>query len=264
MKYQPILMVILMLVTACGSIGSREVPKGSESKLLTIETKPTKAAIYKDGRYIGNSPLRVWLWHGAPTSNQIIAVPLYKHQFVQLQSLRIPTIPTRLTFYMTEPSAHEYDFSAKSTQSKPELQPSPYLKRLQLFFDLDQDQLNISETQRLTVWLSQFKSNPDRIELHAYADETGSQEYNKSLSHRRSQAISQCLQRLAIKPKELLVIYHGERVSFSQAQQLPRQRDRLVELLVFYQENDINHASENNTDDNKKAPGLVNPGAFDN
>ncbi|QDO83565.1 OmpA family protein [Shewanella psychropiezotolerans] len=257
MKTLPIFMMILVLITACMQISSREIPEGSENQLLTIETKPTKAAIYKDGQYIGHSPLKIWLWHGAPRISQIIAVPLYKHQFVQLQSLSIPTIPTQLTFYMTEPSSYEYDFSDKPTQSKQEQQPSPHFTRLQLFFDFDQDQLNISEINRLTLWLSQFGSEPDRIEVHAYADETGSQQYNKALSHRRALAITQCLHRLALKPKELLVIHHGERVSLSQTQQLPKQIDRLVELLVFYQEHD-------STGNNKKTPGLLNPGAFNN
>lgn len=102
-----LLMLIFMLTAACAQLDSGEVPKGSESKLLTINTKPTEAAIYKDGHYIGHSPLRVWLWHGAPSNSQIIALPLYQHQFIQVKSLRIPTIPTQLTFYMTEPSEHQ-------------------------------------------------------------------------------------------------------------------------------------------------------------
>lgn len=262
MKY--LFMLIFMLIAACAQLGSKDVPKGSESKLLTIETKPTEAAIYKDGQYIGHSPLQIWLWHGAPRINQIIAVPLYEHQFIQIQSLHIPTIPTQLTFYMTEPSPHGYDFSDKPTQSKLAQHPSPHLKRLQLFFDFDQDQLNISEIERLTLWLNQFDSEPERIEVHAYADEAGSQQYNEALSHRRTLAITQCLQRLAIKPKELLVIHHGERVSVSQAQQLPKQIDRMVELLVFYQDHDTKANTRDSTEDNKKAPGLQNPGAFNN
>lgn len=257
MKY--LLMLMFMLIAACAQLSSKDVPQGSESKLLTIETKPTEAAIYKDGQYIGHSPLQTWLWHGAPRINQIIAVPLYEHQFIQIQSLRIPTIPTQLTFYMTEPSPHEYDFSESPSQSTLEQQPSPYFKRLQLFFDFDQDQLNISEIQRLTLWINQFDADPDKIEVHAYADETGSQQYNTALSHRRSLAITLCLQRLAIKPKELLVIHHGERVSVTQTQQLAKQIDRLVEVLVFYQAHDTGDSTGN-----KKTPGLQNPGAFNN
>ncbi len=228
------LLLLLILVCACSQISSGKVPKGSENKLLSIKTKPTKAAIYKDGQYIGNSPLQVWLWHGAPTVSKIVAVPLFEHQFIQFQSLKIPGIPTQLTLYMTEPSTHKYDFSDKPNENNTEQNPSPFLKRLQLFFGFDQDRLNASEIKRLASWLGQFDSNINRIEVHAYADETGSQNYNKALSYRRAFAVTECLQQLKIKTQQLMVIYHGERVSLTPERQLPRQSDRLVELLVFY------------------------------
>ena len=81
-----------------------KVLPGASHALVEIDSSPTPAAIYLDGEYIGETPLRYPLSYTSLTrSLTVVAEPLYPVQTRQEQQLRIPPLPRRIQFYMNTP-----------------------------------------------------------------------------------------------------------------------------------------------------------------
>ena len=77
------------------------LPPGATNALVEIGSSPTPAAIYVDGEYVGESPLKRYLWFSSTTrAVTVVAEPLYPGQARQEQRLLVPPLPERLTFFM--------------------------------------------------------------------------------------------------------------------------------------------------------------------
>ena len=84
--------------------GCRKVPPGASHALVEIDSSPTTAAIYLDGEYIGETPLRYPLSYTSLTGSlTLVAEPLYPAQTRQERQLRLPPLPRRIQFYMNNP-----------------------------------------------------------------------------------------------------------------------------------------------------------------
>lgn len=83
----------------------RYIPPGASNDLVEIGSSPTPAAIYVDGQYVGKTPINRYLWFSSTTrAVTVVAEPLYPGQARQVQQLRVPPLPRRLTFFMNSPA----------------------------------------------------------------------------------------------------------------------------------------------------------------
>ena len=79
----------------------RYLPPGATNRLVEIDSQPTPAEIFVNGRPVGRTPLRRYLWFSSTTcALTVVAEPLYPGQARQEQRLQVPPLPTRLTFFM--------------------------------------------------------------------------------------------------------------------------------------------------------------------
>lgn len=79
----------------------RTVADGETRRWVDIDSAPTPAAIYLNGRFIGYSPLRYPLgFNSEDRAVSVVAVPLYPGQAQQEQLIRVPPLPTRVSFFM--------------------------------------------------------------------------------------------------------------------------------------------------------------------
>ena len=96
-----ILSLIYLLIISCSSytIGDSE---GSFETDLIIESTPTDAMIYIDGREIGVTPINLNIYYFRKISLNIKAVPIYRNQFVQDINFSIPPVPDKINIIMTD------------------------------------------------------------------------------------------------------------------------------------------------------------------
>jgi hypothetical protein len=86
------------------------LPLGASNTLVEIDSSPTPAAIYVNGDYVGQTPLRRYLWFSSTVRTvTVVAKPLYPGQGRQEQRLRVPHLPRRLTFFMNNPIKTDSD-----------------------------------------------------------------------------------------------------------------------------------------------------------
>lgn len=75
---------------------------GAMEEIVQIDSQPTSAAIYVDGRFVGYSPLRHRMRYTSETVRiQVAAVPLYGRQSQQVREIVVPPLPRRVLFFMT-------------------------------------------------------------------------------------------------------------------------------------------------------------------
>ncbi|WP_156427884.1 hypothetical protein [Thiohalocapsa sp. ML1] len=77
------------------------VADGETRQWVDIDSAPTAAAIYVNGRFIGYSPMRYPMaFNSQDRALSIVAVPLYPGQAQQERLIRVPPLPTRVSFFM--------------------------------------------------------------------------------------------------------------------------------------------------------------------
>lgn len=77
------------------------VAAGASFKWVDIDSSPTPAAIYVNGKYVGETPLRYPLVFTSLTRYVVVvAEPLYSTQTRQEQHLSVPPLPGRIQFFM--------------------------------------------------------------------------------------------------------------------------------------------------------------------
>jgi hypothetical protein len=80
------------------------LPSGASSAPVTIDSAPTSAAIFIDGRYVGQTPLRYRIHFSSNTRFiHVVAEPVYPSQTRQERRLQVPPLPQRIQFFMTNP-----------------------------------------------------------------------------------------------------------------------------------------------------------------
>ena len=88
----------------------RHIPPGATNALVEIDSSPTPAEIFVDGTYVGRTPLKRYLWFSSTThAITVVAEPLHPGQARQEQSLNVPPLPRRLTFFMNNPAKADPD-----------------------------------------------------------------------------------------------------------------------------------------------------------
>lgn len=95
----------------CGSgwTHCRSNAGGATEEIVQIDSQPTTAAIYVDGRFVGYSPLRHRMRYTSETARiEVAAVPLFSRQTQQVREIVVPPLPRRVLFSMTNTavSAH--------------------------------------------------------------------------------------------------------------------------------------------------------------
>jgi hypothetical protein len=101
----------------CGTDAS-----GATQEIVRIDSRPTTAAIYVDGRFVGYSPVRHRIRFSSETSSvQIAAVPIYEGQAQQTRELLVPPLPRRVLFLMNNAPRG----TANTELDESERQPGP-------------------------------------------------------------------------------------------------------------------------------------------
>ncbi|WP_295883758.1 hypothetical protein [uncultured Thiohalocapsa sp.] len=82
-----------------------EATAGESRRRVHIDSRPTAAAIYLNGRFIGYSPLRHPIGFSSDDrAISLVAVPLYPGQAQQERLIQIPPLPARVSFFMNNPA----------------------------------------------------------------------------------------------------------------------------------------------------------------
>jgi hypothetical protein len=110
---------VLLAAACCGCAGDRlhalppfGGPGGITIAPVEIDSSPTTAWVYIDGKYVGNTPLVYGLAYDSNTRYiEVIAEPLPDHpvQIRQTKHIRVPPIPNRLHFFMNNHDKPEDD-----------------------------------------------------------------------------------------------------------------------------------------------------------
>ncbi len=110
---------LLPLLAAAGCAGDRlqalspfAGPGGVTIAPVEIDSAPTTAWIYVDGKYVGNTPLVYGLAYDSATKYiEVVAEPLPSHpvQVRQWQRIQVPPLPTRIQFFMNNHEKSEHD-----------------------------------------------------------------------------------------------------------------------------------------------------------
>lgn len=104
-----------------------------------------------------------------------------------------------------------------------------------VLFDSNRAELRTDEAKKVAELAALLKSNPGyRVELEAFADPRGSQQYNMTLSQRRMQAVRSALIEAGVPADQITAAAYGEqnlKCTDKTAECL--QRDRRVEIVVI-------------------------------
>jgi OOP family OmpA-OmpF porin len=104
----------------------------------------------------------------------------------------------------------------------------------EVFFAPDQSEPTIAAIRKLSPLVTFLKDQPQRyIHIEGYADSTGSEAYNRSLSQRRADTVRDFLVANGIPPGRITARGYGEATSVaSNTTTAERQENRRVEVIV--------------------------------
>ena len=102
------LALLALLVSGCASDRLQSLspfsgPGGISIAPVEIDSSPSSAWVYIDGKYVGNTPLVYGLAYDSNTRYiEVIAEPLPDHpvQQRQVKQIHVPPLPTRIHFFM--------------------------------------------------------------------------------------------------------------------------------------------------------------------
>ena len=113
------LIIALPVLAATGCGGARlqalspfAGPDGITIAPVEIDSAPTTAWIYVNGKYVGNTPLVYGLFYDSDTKHiEVVAEPLPSHtsQLRQTQRIQVPPLPTRIQFFMNNGGIPDHD-----------------------------------------------------------------------------------------------------------------------------------------------------------
>ncbi len=111
--------IALLALATSGCAGDRlqalspfSGPGGISIAPVEIDSSPTTAWVYIDGKYVGNTPLVYGLAYDSDTRYiEVIVEPLPDHpvQMRQTKHIRVPPLPTWLHFFMNNHDKPEDD-----------------------------------------------------------------------------------------------------------------------------------------------------------
>jgi hypothetical protein len=112
-------LIALLVLTASGCSSNRlealspfAGPGGISIAPVSIDSSPTTAWIYIDGKYVGNTPLVYGLAYDSNTNYiEVVAEPLPEHPGQQRQTrhVRVPPLPTTMHFFLNNHEELEHD-----------------------------------------------------------------------------------------------------------------------------------------------------------
>ena len=118
MKLSSVLLALLTLVIG-GCAGDRlqalspfAGPGGISIAPVEIDSSPTTAWVYIDGKYVGNTPLVYGLAYDSETKYiEVVAEPLPDHpmQLRQTKHIQVPPLPTRIHFFLNNHEESQHD-----------------------------------------------------------------------------------------------------------------------------------------------------------
>lgn len=246
-----LVLAVTILLTNCQSLAQHLalVDDAVFEKRVDIYTVPEGAQLYINGSYIGNSPQRLNLAYSGPETWALKAVPSVSGFYVTELQLSVPQVPDQVTLYLDHYSGQRVSDVAGdsdpvkdnsddvlSTMTNKVASGQPQYHRLlqpSLYFDHNQSALAGRYLPLLKQWAQMLRASGHKHwVLHAYADDSGSHEYNQRLSAARARVVLTQLMALGVDCSTLGIVAHGERRGADMSQKsLPRKFNRAVELL---------------------------------
>jgi len=207
---------LIFFMVSCSS----SVPIGARTIQADILTSPTKAMIYINGKYHGESPLHADLWYsGANSTTDIIAMPLYPDQYPQALRIEGYQLPNKIYFFMNTPSNEAQKklekkkkklLAAKLLIIKPTVKPLD-LPAMIIYFPTDSADLTPQAMQAIDANAAYLQAHPDiQVQLQGHADERGSDDYNQTLAMQRSLVVLDYLVKLGIDANSLHALATGK------------------------------------------------------
>jgi len=210
-----------MLVAGGGCAAGRPpVPDGSASARLRIRTRPARAVVYVDGVKAGVSPVNARIACSIAHGHTVTALPLYREHYRQDAQIPPGYLPRRITLFMDAPPvardvaerAEEVEQIVAATAAETvEAVVSCQNPLPAVLFALDSDTLDSAALAAVATAAARALAGAavPRIELHGYADRSGTRGHNLALSLRRAQAVSGALAAHGIQPGNIAVFGHG-------------------------------------------------------
>jgi len=241
-------LVMAALVVGCGCAAGRlPIPDGSARACLRIRTRPAKAVIYIDGAKVGVSPVNARVACSIARGHTITALPLRREQY--RQDARIPPgyLPRRITLFMDAPPV------ARDVSEQPVLEGlnaagiahtilsiAPCQDSLPaVFFALGSDSLDSAARAAVAAVAVRVQGAAEapRVELHGYADRSGTRGHNLSLSLRRARAVRGALAAHGLQPESMAVLGHGATTTVrGDGYELEAVIHRKVEIRLVYRD----------------------------
>ena len=111
------IVLLVLLTSGCASDRLQSLspfsgPGGISIAPVEIDSSPSSAWIYVNGKYIGNTPLVYGLAYDSNTNYiEVIAEPLPNHPVQQRQTkhVRVPPLPTHIHFFLNNHEEPEND-----------------------------------------------------------------------------------------------------------------------------------------------------------
>ena len=94
-------------------------------------------------------------------------------------------------------------------QEVPEPEPEPVLDTV-FYFDFDQASLRPEARAMLSEHAARIKQTDSTVRIEGYADERGSEQYNKALGERRANAVKEFLVSMGVSASNIQTVSYGE------------------------------------------------------
>lgn len=195
-----------------------DAPYVSEKGDVYIDSKPTEAVIFINGKKIGKTPLVTEFWFTEESKVKISAIPMYKDQFRQDVVLTVPAIPRHIMFFMTNKPKDKYKITENPViiEEVPQEKEIPQVEKEiyhspTVLFSVNETFIDEKQVERVKLFAAGIKDiNGIRIQVHGYADESGNKEINRNLSIKRAQAVAALLSSEGVSGERISLFGHGE------------------------------------------------------
>ncbi len=209
------LLLIMLLCISCSTTYKQKIPEGVKEYDIIIETTPTEAIIVVENDTLGLSPLVLTTWAFQKRRFTITAIPVYKNQYHQKLVMIVPPIPNKINIHMDLQGSESVDYKEDSNQAITIIKDTVTVVKTEILpiitFQTDSFNVTTNQIEKIKKVYDYFSSQKgNRIILKGFADERGSDEYNQSLSLKRSQSVAKQLIKFGVDSSRINVEAFGE------------------------------------------------------
>ncbi len=255
LKYTFLIIAGYLLLSGCAPNKLQFLHGVTENRqTLKIQARPDPMQIYLDGEFLGITPLTTDLWFRDKKKLVLSAKGMGSDTTFHSVDLRFEATPKIITFYSGSVSdaiptpaiellkIPEISSAEEMPDSLP-VQNLPDCSMPVIHFDFNDSVLSLTGKEQLLSVSALLKDDPIyHLEIHGYADERGSESYNRKLSLKRAKSVYRQLVNQGIDERRLAVFGHGEITTLQyDGSELEYGDSRVVHFRLFTSDQDEPH-----------------------